>query len=105
MKSILLMAAAGVLMAAPCSHAQQSPRSPDPADPAVAVPPPVYQSAMSGYSRLPKEKDASPDKTWRQLNDALAAGPAHAPHGPAPAPAEPAQSAKPAPAHDAHQHH
>lgn len=105
MKSMFMMAAAGVLMAAPCAHAQQASRSPDPADPAVAVPPPVYQSAMSGYSRRPQEKDASPDKTWRQLNDALAAGPAHAAHGPAPAPAEPAQSAKPAPAHDAHQHH
>lgn len=105
MKSIIMMAAAGVLMAAPCVHAQQASRSPDPADPAVAVPPPVYQSAMSGYSRLPKEKDASPDKTWRRLNDGLAAGPAHAAHGSAPAPANQARSAKPAPAHDAHQHH
>lgn len=105
MKSIVMMAAAGVLMAAPCAHAQQSPRSPDPADPAVAVPPPVYQSAMSGYSRPSQEKDASPDKTWRQSNDALAAGAAHAAHGTTPAAAKPAHSAKPAPADDAHQHH
>ena len=105
MKSIFMMAAAGVLMAAPCAHAQQASRSPDPADPAVAVPPPVYQSALSGYSRQPQEKEASPDKTWRRLNDALAAGPAHAAHGSAPPPEKTAPTAKPAPAHDAHQHH
>ncbi|MFN3791129.1 MAG: hypothetical protein ACK4S9_13560 [Massilia sp.] len=119
MKPMFLMAAAGVLMAAPLAHAQQSSRAPDPADPEVAVPQPVYQSAMAGYSRLPQDSATSPDKTWRQMNEALAEGPGHgahgahgaaqAPasppaHGAAAAPPKPAQPAKPA-AHEAHRHH
>ena len=116
MKPMFLMAAAGVLMAAPSAHAQQASRAPEPSDPGVPVPQAVYQSAMSGYSRAQQDGATSPDKTWRQMNDAVGAGPAHAGHGAvqAPAsppahggeaaPAKPAQTAKPM-AHDAHRHH
>ncbi|MDK6076030.1 hypothetical protein [Massilia varians] len=117
MKPMFLMAAAGVLMAAPFAHAQQSSRAPDPADPGVAVPQPVYRSAVSDYSRLPLDSATSPDQTWRQMNEAVAEAPAHAAHGaartPAPAPAHgaavapatPAQAPRPAAGHDAHRHH
>jgi hypothetical protein len=74
MKSMLL--AVGVLMAAPFAHAQQTSRTPDPADPNVEVPPPVYESALTGYTRAPKDSAVTPDKTWRQVNDALATEPA-----------------------------
>lgn len=117
MKSMFLMAAAGVLMAAPSAHAQQASRAPEPSDPGVPVPQAVYQSAMSGYSRAQQDGATSPDKTWRQMNDALGAGPAHAGHGAAQAPnsppalgaaaapAKPAEPAKPAAGHGAHRHH
>ncbi len=120
MKPMFLMAAVGVLMAAPFAHAQHSSRAPDPADPGVAVPQPVYQSAMSGYSRLPQDSATSPDKTWRQMNEAVAEAPAHAAHaghdaaqapastpahGAAAAPAAPTGPARPAAGHDAHRHH
>lgn len=98
MKPILLAAAFGVLVAAPLAHAQQSSRSPDPSDPAVTVPQPVYESAMTGYSRQPRDGGPTPDKTWRQVNEAVAAAPGHG-H----APAAPAQPDKPAPAD--HKHH
>lgn len=102
MKPMLLAAAFGVLVAAPLAQAQQSSRSPDPSDPAVTVPQPVYESAMTGYSRQPREGGATPDKTWRQANEAVAAAPGHAAHG-VQQPQAPAQPDKPAPAD--HKHH
>lgn len=107
MKSMLL-AAAGVLMLAPFAHAQQSTRLPDPADPGAAVPQPVYESALTAYSRTPQDSGVTPDKTWRQVNEAVAAAPGHAAHGAPPAPAPVHQqgpAAKPAPAPTHHQHH
>lgn len=117
MKPMFLMAAAGVLMAAPSAHAQQASRAPEPSDPTVAVPQAVYQSAMSDYSRALPDSTTAPDKTWRQMNDAVGAGPAHAghgaaqapssppAHGAAAAPAKPAEPAMPTAGHGAHRHH
>lgn len=107
MKLMQLATALGMLMAVPLAHAQQSSRLPDPLDPGVAVPQPVYESAIAGYSRLPQNSIATPDKTWRQVNDAVAGGAHGGPqapasahqHAPAPAPS------KPAPAATGHKHH
>lgn len=113
MKPMQLASALGILLAVPFAHAQQSPRQPDPLDPGVAVPQPVYESAIAGYSRLPQNGAATPDKTWRQANDAVAGGAGHEAHGAllapaaahqhatAPAPSKPA----PAPAATGHKHH
>lgn len=133
MKPMLLAAVLG-LLAAPLAHAQQSPRSPDPADPNLAVPAPVYASAFAGPARSPQDSGLTPDKTWRRMNDALtertldadtdpapaghaahashttyaapsqASGHAHAPKAPAPASTQPAAPAA-ASAHTGHQHH
>ena len=111
MKPMQLASALGILMAVPFAHAQQSPRQPDPLDPGVAVPQPVYESAIAGYSRLPQNSAATPDKTWRQANDAVAGGAGHGAHGAPPAPAAAHQHApapapsKPAPAATGHKHH
>jgi hypothetical protein len=106
-----LATALGILMAVPFAHAQQSSRQPDPLDPGVAVPQPVYESAIAGYSRLPQNGAATPDKTWRQANDAVAGGAGHGANGAPPAPAAAHQHApapapsKPAPAATGHKHH
>jgi hypothetical protein len=75
-----MAAALGVLVAAPLAHAQQSPPSPDPADPGAAVPQPVYDSALTGYTRTPQDNGVTPDKTWREVNEAVAPRPDHAAH-------------------------
>lgn len=76
----------GVLLAAPLAAlAQQSPRTPDPADPAAAVPPIVYESAFSRPAAAPRDGQPTPDKAWRAANDAVASAPSghagHAEHG------------------------
>lgn len=70
----------GTLLAATlCAHAAQPSRAPDPADPAVAVPAIVYQSALAGYT--PAAKDApTPDKAWRAANATVAGQPGHDMH-------------------------
>lgn len=111
MKPMQLATALGILMAVPFAHAQQSSRQPDPLDPGVAVPQPVYESAIAGYSRLPQNGAATPDKNWRQVNDAVAGEAGHATHGAPQAPASAHQHAtapapsKPAPAATGHKHH
>jgi hypothetical protein len=96
----------GTLLAAALhAHAGQPTRAPDPADPAAAVPPTVYQSAMTGYTPAPKDVPA-PDKAWRAANATVAGQPGHAGHhGPAPEGHKDAPPAKPAPAHAPHQQH
>ena len=106
MKPMQLASALAFLLAGPFAHAQQSPRQPDPLDPGVAVPPPVYESAIAGYSRLPQKSAATPDKTWRQLNDAVAGRVDGAARGAPQAPAPAHQHAPaPAPAATGHKHH
>lgn len=51
----------------PSAAAQQATRS-HPADPAVRVPAPKYQSAFSGYRPLREE----PVAPWREVNDEVA---------------------------------
>ncbi|GAB3378795.1 hypothetical protein [Massilia agri] len=111
MKPMQLATALAVLMAVLPAHAQQSSSLPDPLDPGVAVPQPVYESAIVGYSSLPQDSHATPDKNWRQLNDVVANGAGHAAHGSPQAPASAHQQAPapapstPAPATTGHQHH
>lgn len=109
MTSKLLAAAIGALLALPMyAHAQQSRPLQDPADPAVAVPPTVYESVIPSRSPAPQDGQTTPDKSWRAANDAVAGVPSHAGHGAhggeqnhhghkaAPAPSAPSTPAKPA---------
>ena len=122
MKLKLWVATIGALLAVPVSAlAQQSHHAPDPADPRVAVPPALYESAFTSASLpRPQESDVTPDKVWRTANDTVAGGLGHGGHGVAhgtnPAPASshahaghaaPAPAAKPAvqPAADHSKHH
>jgi hypothetical protein len=68
MKSAMLWlcCAIGALLSLP-SAAQQAAAS-NPADPSVAVPPPSYESAFSGYVRQREEKLAP----WREVNEEVA---------------------------------
>ncbi len=105
MKPMLLAATFGALLATPLAHAQPPARTPDPSDPGAAVPQPAYASALTGYSRLPRDEGATPDKTWRQVNEAVAAAPGHAAHGPAPAAAPPKPAQPSTAAAASRQHH
>ena len=94
----LLAAILGVLLAAPLAAlAQQSLRTPDPADPGAAVPPIVYESAFSRPAAAPQDGQPTPDKAWRAANDAVASGPAG--HGAHQAPGGGHAHAGPAAAH------
>lgn len=105
MKPMQLASALVILMAVPLAHAQQSPCLPDPLDPAVAVPQPVYESAIAQYSRAPKHGGVTPDKTWREANDVVAGGTGHTAHGAPQQPAPAPPPTKPAPAASGHKHH
>lgn len=112
----------GALLAVPFGAlAQQSPRLPDPADPAALVAPIVYESAFAPvFARPAPEPQGSvptPDKLWRAANEAVAAPSGHAGHGahgahpagsaasrPAPAASVPAPARQPAPV-DHSKHH
>jgi len=90
---ITLWVAFGTLLAAVSgAQARQNARTPDPADPSIAVPAAVHASAMSGYTPA-MQHGASPgasppDKSWRAANDGVGGQGAHAGHEPqAPAPA------------------
>ncbi|QOY92570.1 hypothetical protein IM543_13175 [Massilia sp. UMI-21] len=132
MKPMQLAAVLGVLAAAPFAHAQQASRPSDPGDPAdptLAVPRPEYVSAFApafaDHAPLQQDSGATPDKTWRRMNDALTEKPAEATHAAhasqttyaapaqagghaharkAPAPAQPATPAASS-AHSGRQHH
>lgn len=122
MTSKLLAAAIGALLVLPMyAHAQQSRPLPDPADPAVAVPPTVYESVIARSSPAPQGDHATPEKSWRAANDAVAEAPGYAEHGAhggaqnhhghkeaavpsTPAPSSPAKPASPAPV-DHSKHH
>lgn len=120
MISKLLAAVTGALLVLPMYvHAQQSRPLPDPANPAVAVPPTVYESVITSRSPAPQDAQATPDKSWRAANDAVVGALNHAGHSahggeqnhpghtaaPAPsAPASPAKPANPAPV-DHSKHH
>lgn len=103
--------ALGTLLAAALhAHAGQPSRTPDPADPAAAVPAITYQSALAGYTSTDKQAP-TPDKSWRAANATVAGQPGHAGHhapaaepGQAAAPAK-AAPASPAPAHEQHKQH
>lgn len=118
MKLKLWAAAIGALLAVPVSAlAQQSPHVPDPADPRVAVPPALYESAITSASQpRAEESDVTPDKVWRTANDTVAGTPGHSGHDAGPAPASgdaptghaaPISAAKPVvqPAADHSKHH
>lgn len=118
MTSKLLAAVAGALLILPMyAQAQQSRPLADPSDPAVTVPPTVYQSVIALSPPAPQDDQATPDKSWRAANDAVAVAPGHAGHaGPgseqkpaapaaASAPSSPAMPVKPAPAPVDHSKH
>lgn len=104
----------GTLLAAAFhANAGQPSRTPDPADPAAAVPSIIYQSALAGYTPVAKDAPA-PDKAWRAANATVGGQPGHAGHHP-PAPetrkeTAPSRPAPPSPATahvhgKQHQHH
>lgn len=118
MTSKLLAAAIGALLILPLyAQAQQSRPLADPADPAVAVPPTVFESVITRASPAPQDGQATPDKAWRAANDTVAGAPGHAghavpgseqkpqAHAAAPAPSSPAMPVKPAPAPVDHSKH
>ncbi|MFC3457782.1 MULTISPECIES: hypothetical protein [Massilia] len=82
--------AAPAVAAAPAAPA-------DPADPAVAVPAPVYASALAGYTLLAKDGGA-PDKSWRAANAAVGGQNDHVGHAGQHAPAPTDKKAVPQPA-------
>lgn len=69
MKFALSMALAASAMLPPAAFAE-SPQA-DPADPAIAVPTPKYESAFRDYQSW-KDAQESPAKTWRAMNDRVA---------------------------------
>lgn len=71
MKALIAIAACAAL--APLAAAQQQPQ-PNPADPAVRVPPVTYESAFAGYVSY-REQDVAP---WRDVNDEVARTGGHA---------------------------
>jgi len=108
--NLKLWVALGTLLPALAAQARQPSRTPDPADPSVAVPATVYQPVL-GADAPPAKDLPTPDKSWRAANDAVAGPPGHARHAaaspaPAPAPGE-AKAKPPAPpaAHDSHTTH
>ncbi len=107
MKLKLWVAFGTLLTAVLGAQAQQNSRTPDPADPSVAVPATVYASAMSGYTPAMKDGVPPPDKSWRAANDAVGGQTAHAGHqSPAPAPGDAPRRAEPAAASaEQHKHH
>lgn len=81
MTSKLTAAVVGALLVLPMyAHAQQSRPLPDPADPAVAVPPTVYEPLISRPSSAPQDGQPTPDKSWRAANDAVGGASNHAGH-------------------------
>lgn len=77
-----------LLAALPGAYAGARAPRPDPADPGVAVPAPVYASAMKDYAPAVKDGGPTPDRAWRAANDAVGGQNPHAGHhAPAPAPA------------------
>lgn len=50
--------------------AQDKPKPADPANPAEAVAPLLYESAFAGYQAL-SQPEQSPDKNWRAINDEM----------------------------------
>ena len=106
MKLKLWVAFGTLLAAALGAQAQQNSRTPDPADPSVAVPPTVYASAMSGHTPAMQDGVPPPDKSWRAANDAVGGQAAHAAHqSQAPAPGEAPRRAAPAAASTEHHKH
>jgi len=70
MKQLFSLAlAAGVVLASlPLAAAAQSQPRPAPQEAQAPVPAPAYRSAFAGY-RPAAEEDATPDQTWRAVND------------------------------------
>lgn len=104
MKHKLWLAFAALCAAALGAQAQQSTRTPDPADSSVAVPATVYESVLSGQVPHATDKQ-TPDQAWRAANDAVAAQPGHGGHhsaAPAPSQEAPRQAAPVAPPKDQH---
>lgn len=93
MKSGYVLAVAA-LTAAGIASAQQA-RTPDPADPARAVPPVRYQSVFTGFRAQPDDRQTP----WRESNDEVRRLGGHVGHVPEsavtkPAPKPPAQGAQ-----------
>ena len=57
-----------VLAVLPLAAAAQSPSKPAPQEAQASVPATTYRSAFTGY-RPAAEEDATPDQTWRAVND------------------------------------
>ncbi|MBW3507440.1 MULTISPECIES: hypothetical protein [Janthinobacterium] len=97
----------------PLAAAAQSPSAPQEAQ--ASVPATTYRSAFAGY-RPAAEEDATPDQTWRAVNDKVGKAGGHMGmmkmdghkmegHKMPMAQPSPKPDAKPAPQHQHHQHH
>jgi hypothetical protein len=64
----LALAAGVVLVSLPLAAAAQSQPPSAPQDAQAPVPAPTYRSAFAGY-RPAAEEDATPDQTWRAVNE------------------------------------
>lgn len=86
--------------------AQDTAHSRDPADPAGAAAPPVYESAFRNYLKTPGQEEAS-DTAWRDANIEVGRLGGHAGHAKAAEPSPTATTAPSAPkaAPAAHEHH
>lgn len=80
--------AVAALTAAGLATAQQA-RTPDPVDPARAVPPVRYQSVFTGFRGQPDDKQAP----WRESNDEVRRLGGHVGHVPESAATKPAAKA------------
>ncbi len=102
-----LWVAFGTLLAAALGvQAQQNSRTPDGAEPSVAVPAIAYNSALSGYTAAMKVGEPSPDKSWRAANDVVGGQSTHSGHeSPAPAAGEEPRRTEPAAPPTAHHKH
>lgn len=98
-----------VLAVLPLAAAAQSQPKPAPQEAQASVPATTYRSAYTGY-RPAAEEDATPDQTWRAVNDKVGKAGGHMGmmkmqghkmpmEKPGPKP-----DAKPAPQHQQHQH-
>ena len=105
---VLALSLAACALLPLAAHAQSPAQLPVPQDPQAAVPATEYRSAFDGY-RSAAEDDATPDETWRAVNQKVGQAGGHQGHmmhmGAHAMPmAKPAAAAIPAPA-EAAEHH
>lgn len=94
------LAVAALALLPLAATAQQKHQQLNPADANVAVPASAYESAFKSYQAAADEQE-SPDKVWRDANDAMQSLGGHAGHAKEPATSNPSSAS----AADAHQDH